>query len=282
MFPVGSDLLVAMGSGDEGSGGDVVAMVARAAVQARRAKRRAQKLALEAMAVKRVELKRSQPYLEKQRRLAAQKTTMRSFFQSTRHHGSGQPLALVLDGRMPFVPGAEEGSGEEYPDSDSAANVILSFKSERGVSFDTTVTPGSSSGSGNTVVLSSKSPYITLSSESEDPGNAGLAEIPEESEGEDEEVESPPKKKKKSQSAKSKAQKRYDRHRKFQTIWAAALPWAEPILASDGILHMVKCKACSAFDRKPCIMAPKSDTLFKHDGKRTAKKRHAPLQGEER
>lgn len=43
-------------------------------------------------------------------------------------------------------------------------------------------------------------------------------------------------------------------------------------MASDGILDMIKCKACSAFDCKPCIMAPKSDTLFEHDGKRTAKK----------
>lgn len=43
-------------------------------------------------------------------------------------------------------------------------------------------------------------------------------------------------------------------------------------MATDGILHMVKCKVCSVIDRKDCIMAPKSDTLFKHDGKRTAKK----------
>lgn len=43
-------------------------------------------------------------------------------------------------------------------------------------------------------------------------------------------------------------------------------------MAIDGTLHMVKCKVCTAVDRKPCVMAPKSDTLFKHDGKRTAKK----------
>lgn len=43
-------------------------------------------------------------------------------------------------------------------------------------------------------------------------------------------------------------------------------------MASNGILQMVKCKVCSAFERKFCIMAPKSKTLFKHDRKRIAKK----------
>lgn len=43
-------------------------------------------------------------------------------------------------------------------------------------------------------------------------------------------------------------------------------------MATDGILHMVRCKVCSTIDHKPCVMAPKSDTLFKHDGKRIAKK----------
>ena len=66
--------------------------------------------------------------------------------------------------------------------------------------------------------------------------------------------------------------KRYDRHRKFQTEWAAKFPWAEGVLASDGILHLVRCRVCTTFDKKPCLMAPKSDTLLKHDGKRTARK----------
>lgn len=48
--------------------------------------------------------------------------------------------------------------------------------------------------------------------------------------------------------------------------------WVEGILATDGVLHMVKCKVCNEFDQKPCIIAPKSNTLWKHDGKRTAKK----------
>lgn len=43
-------------------------------------------------------------------------------------------------------------------------------------------------------------------------------------------------------------------------------------MASDGILHMVSCKVCTTLERKPCIMVAKSDTLFKHDGKRVAKK----------
>ena len=35
---------------------------------------------------------------------------------------------------------------------------------------------------------------------------------------------------------------------------------------------MVKCVPCSAMEKKKVLMAPKSDTLFKHDGKRVAKK----------
>lgn len=43
-------------------------------------------------------------------------------------------------------------------------------------------------------------------------------------------------------------------------------------MATDGILHMVKCKVCSTIDRKLCVMAPKSNTLFKQDGKCVVKK----------
>ena len=107
-----------------------------------------------------------------------------------------------------------------------------------------------------------------------------LREIPYDSEdSEDDSIfENPPLKKKgvttrnKAQSSKSKEQKKYDRHRKFQTMWAAKLLWMEGIMASNDILQMVKCKVCSAFERKPYAMVPKSHTLFKHDRKRIAKK----------
>jgi len=43
-------------------------------------------------------------------------------------------------------------------------------------------------------------------------------------------------------------------------------------MSSDEIIHMVKCKVFTVVDKKLCIMTPKSDTLFKHDGKRIARK----------
>lgn len=43
-------------------------------------------------------------------------------------------------------------------------------------------------------------------------------------------------------------------------------------MVGNGILHMVKCKVSSAFDRKASVMAPKSDTPFKHGTKRTSRK----------
>jgi len=204
------------------------------------------------------------------RRKASKKTTLQTYFTSTRGSTPGRPLCLVLDSRFPDVPGAESDGVGDYPSSDSTGGL---GSGSGNVSIDTA--PGSSIGSGDTLILSSKSPLIALSDSSED--NSGLKEIPDGSEGEEDEVESPPRKKGatvrgKAETAKSKAQQRYDRHRKFQTEWAAKLPWAEDILATDGVLHMVKCKVCSEFDRKPCVMAPKSDTLWKHDGKRCAKK----------
>lgn len=266
-----------MGSGDEDFADDAIGKAVRAAALARSAKKKAEKAAREALEVARKEMKRKGKAIELRKAEAAKKT-MRSYFQSTRNGGGGQPLSLVFDGSQPEVPGAEPNSCAEYPSDDSTAGALMAMKSGRSPSCsDTPLTPGSSSGSGDTIVLSSKSPLITISEESADVDNAGLVEVPNDSEESDDDFESPPKKRgatsrSKAKSAKSKAQKRYDRHRKFQTIWAAKLPWAEGIMASDGILHMVKCKACTAFDRKPCIMAPKSDTLFKHDGKRTAKK----------
>lgn len=69
-----------------------------------------------------------------------------------------------------------------------------------------------------------------------------------------------------------KQKKRYDSTRKFQTVWAVKLPWAEGVLGPDGVLEMVKCTVCSEHDKKPCIMGPKWDTLVKHEGSRKAVK----------
>lgn len=127
-------------------------------------------------------------------------------------------------------------------------------------------------------MLSSKSLLITISSESDAADNTELVEVPDctEASKDNSNFQPPPRKRggagRSKSKSKSKLQRRYDRHQKFQILWAAKLPWAEGIMASDGILHMVKCKVYSTINRKPCIMAPKSDTLFKHDGKRIAKK----------
>jgi hypothetical protein len=68
---------------------------------------------------------------------------------------------------------------------------------------------------------------------------------------------------------------RYNLTRRFQSEWAAKLPWNEAILKPDGMLHMVRCIICS-HGRKECIMAPKWDTLSKH-GMRESHKKNALL-----
>lgn len=123
------------------------------------------------------------------------------------------------------VPNAEAVSIEENPDSDAVAEDMLEMRGDYSVSVDTshtTITPGSSSNSGDTVVLTSKSPIVQISSTSDDSDNSGLKEISNASNGEDDEVDSLPKKKgstrkSKSKTTKNRAQQRYDRHRKIQT-----------------------------------------------------------------
>jgi hypothetical protein len=44
------------------------------------------------------------------------------------------------------------------------------------------------------------------------------------------------------------------------------------VLVHDGKLHMVKCKVCNMINMKPCLLAPKWDTLLKHEGRKKAKK----------
>lgn len=183
---------------------------------------------------------------------------------------------------MHEVPGAEPHSGEDYP-SEEGSDHLLGCRRSTSRSRDTTITSDSSSGSGDIVILSTKSPLIIISEDSHEATGDKLVEVPEEFDGfdDDSDFQSPPHKKgatvrTKAETERSRSQKRYDRHRKFQTLWAAKLPWAKGIMATNDILQMV-CyklgyKVCSSLDRKPCIMAPKSHALFKHDGKRTSKK----------
>jgi hypothetical protein len=264
-----------MDSGQGDRGDDVVARAVRAAEVARQAQKKAERAAKEALDVARRELKRPEK-MAQFRKAEARKKTMSAYFMSSRGFGSGQPLSLVLDSSMPDVPGAEPNSREEYPSDDNGGRDVAHGQSNL-LSVDTEKNHGSSSTSGDTVVLSAKSPLVTLSEDSEEADADGFVEVPIDFEGSDSDFQSPPSKRhsssrKKARSSQSEAQTRYDKHRKFQTVWAAKLPWAEGIMATDGILHMVKCKVCSSIDRKPCVMAPKSDTLFKHDGKRTARK----------
>jgi len=50
------------------------------------------------------------------------------------------------------------------------------------------------------------------------------------------------------------------------------LPWVEGVLAGDVVFHNVRCKVCSTINKKPCLLAPKWDTLIKHQKKEEGKK----------
>ena len=247
-----------------------------AANSVKTAKKKAEKAATKALAAARKEIKRKAKIIDLKKAESAKKT-MRSYFNQVAAVGGGQPLAMVFDGVLPKVLGAETNSAEEYPSGDSSEQ-----RRSRGIASgigDTISYIGASSGLGDTRVVTSKSPVITISSEFDGGVDVKLLEVADDSEAseDDSDFKAPPKRsgatgRSKSESSRSKAQRRYDRHRKFQTIWTAKFLWAEGIMVADGILHMVKCKVCSMVDRKPCITAPKLDTLFKHDGKRIARK----------
>lgn len=117
-----------MESGDEGFGEDVVGKAVRAASLARSAKKKAEKAAREALEVARKEMKRKGKMIDL-RKAEAVKKTMRSYFQSTRLAGGGQPLSLVFDGSMPEVPGAEPNSAEEYLSDDSTRQLMAKTRS---------------------------------------------------------------------------------------------------------------------------------------------------------
>jgi hypothetical protein len=69
-----------------------------------------------------------------------------------------------------------------------------------------------------------------------------------------------------------KLKKSYDHTWKFQLKWAIKLPWAKCVLATSHVLHNVTCKVYNTIDRKPSLLAPKWDTLMKHEGKKKVEK----------
>jgi hypothetical protein len=209
----------------------------------------------------------------KKRKKGQKKTTLQRWYGTSRNFGPCVALLhQVLDSAMPDVTRACISS-----DNSASGLGVLSLTDRGCVSFDT---PSGSRGSGETRVLSSTPGVVHVSDDSTAMDNEFLAELPLDEENSSDEVDSPPKKKKKkgketrtaAEIEAAEAQKRYDRHRKFKNEWQAKLPWAEGALADDGILHMVKCVPCSAMEKKKVLMAPKSDTLFKLDRKRVAKK----------
>lgn len=189
---------------------------------------------------------------------AKQKTTMDMYFSSSRNKDNGaSPLAWVSDQPTPSDPiPLSSGSAVEdllHMASSGPSQVTIS------VSPDTS-NPGSSSSDvegGTMDMFNARSPQQC----EPDVNFSSLRELSDSDDESGDDGPPPPKKR-----------KNYDCTRKFQMVWAAKLPWAEGILAPDGVLHMVKCVPCSEFSKKPCILAPKWDTLVKHEGRRTAEK----------
>jgi len=58
----------------------------------------------------------------------------------------------------------------------------------------------------------------------------------------------------------------------FQLEWATKFPWVERVLVVNGILHNVWYRVYNTINRKPLLLAPKWDTLMKHEGKRKTDK----------
>ena len=64
--------------------------------------------------------------------------------------------------------------------------------------------------------------------------------------------------------------KTYDKTRQFQLLWLPIFPWAEPIYKGDEVTKVI-CKVCSKIRGKSIILCAKSDNLWKHQGRKTAK-----------
>jgi hypothetical protein len=56
----------------------------------------------------------------------------------------------------------------------------------------------------------------------------------------------------------------YDRTKKFQFERVAKLLCAKGVFVTNGVFHIMRCKVCTTINRKPCLIAPKWNTLMKH------------------
>lgn len=183
-----------MECGDDDFVGDPLAEAVRAASIALSAKKKVEKAARNTLDLAYKELKRKGKIIDN-RKIEARKKTMTLYFHSSRSVGAGHPLSLVLDDCMPDVLGAEPFSGEEYPSDDNVKGLIRNANTTS-VFVDMRLMPNSSSGSGDTLVLSAKSPLITILEDSEEPDNSKLVEVPDDSEGstDNSDFDSPPSK----------------------------------------------------------------------------------------
>ncbi len=53
----------------------------------------------------------------------------------------------------------------------------------------------------------------------------------------------------------------YDNTQFFLFEWTMKLPWVESVFFTYCIFHNVRCKICNTIEKKPCLLAPKWDTL---------------------
>jgi hypothetical protein len=64
--------------------------------------------------------------------------------------------------------------------------------------------------------------------------------------------------------------KTYDKTHQFQLLWLPIIPWAEPIYKGDEVTKVI-CKVFSKIRGKSIILCAKSNNLWKHQGRKTAK-----------
>jgi len=151
---------LAIGFTDEGFADDAIGKVVRVANATREAKKKAEKATFNALKLAQLEIKQKAKAIDL-RKIDLAKKRMRYYFESTKSSG-GQPLELVFNGCLNDVLGEEPNFVEDYPNCR-----LRSCKENQSVSFETETFFDSSSGSSNTRVLSSKSPIIVVSSDSD-------------------------------------------------------------------------------------------------------------------
>ena len=67
-------------------------------------------------------------------------------------------------------------------------------------------------------------------------------------------------------------EKEYDLTCKYELEWVVKAPWSKVVLREDELLHVIKCTICSAVGLKPCVMAPKWDTISCHTNRKCHQK----------